>query len=255
MLKKTFFTFLISIFLTAILTIFSPYALALENQIDWGYGGVNNPTRWDQIDENYSRCASGKNQSPIDIDGVITTNPSDLEFNYHDTPLTVVNNGHSVQVNYESGSFVKINNQEYELLQFHFHTPSEHTIKHKASAMELHLVHKNSSGKLGVIGIMIEGGSQNPIVEEIWQHIPSEKGTNKIEDIMINAQDLLPEDRAYYNYTGSLTTPPCSEEVNWYVLTKPIELSEKQINQFQDLYQVNARSIQPLNRRIIQLHN
>lgn len=253
--QKSFFVVLIALVITGILMIFSPASLASENTPHWDYGGANNPTQWSNLSEDFAQCASGQNQSPIDINGTIKTNSAPLEFHYQATPLVIVNNGHSIQVNYEKGSFVKINDQEYELLQFHFHTPSEHTIKEKASALEMHLVHRHNLGKLAVVGVMIETGSNNSIIEQIWQNIPEAKGTNKVENMMINVQDLLPQSHSYYSYNGSLTTPPCSENVSWNILTEPITISEEQIKQFQKLYQVNARPIQSLNRRLIQLHS
>jgi carbonic anhydrase len=159
-----------------------------------------------------------------------------------------------VQVNYQPGSTIKINGEEYELLQFHFHTPSEHTINGKASALEMHLVHRNAKNQLAVVGVMMEKGATNPLIEQIWQHIPTVGKTNVVKNSTINATKLLPNNKAYFSYAGSLTTPPCSENVKWNVLIEPIQVSEKQIEAFQSLYQVNARPVQPINGRIIEFH-
>ena len=147
-----------------------------------------------------------------------------------------------------------INDEKYELVQFHFHTPSEHEINNKAAAMELHLVHRNEAGKLAVVGVMLTKGKENSLIKEIWENIPATGKTNTVSNIKINAANLLPSSKSYYSYTGSLTTPPCSEGVKWNVFVEPITVSEEQIEAFEKIYQVDARPIQPTNRRAIQLH-
>ena len=159
---------------------------------------------------------------------------------------------HNVQVNYDKGSSLTVNGQEYELVQFHFHTPSEHTFNEEAYGMELHLVHQNQEGEYAVVGVFIKEGEENPLLATIFNNLPSEDGTKSVDDVTINAIDFLPPERSYYNYSGSLTTPPCTEGVSWYVLDTPIEVSEEQMNQFADLYTVNARPIQPLNERQVE---
>ena len=166
----------------------------------------------------------------------------------------VINNGHTIQVNYAQGSSVTINGEKFSLLQFHFHTPSEHTINNKASALELHLVHRNEVGKLAVIGILLNEGKANTLIEEVWKNIPATGKTNTVSDRLINAANLLPKGRSYYSYSGSLTTPPCSEGVKWNVFVEPITVSAEQIEAFEKIYQVDARPIQPTNSRIIKLH-
>jgi carbonic anhydrase len=165
-----------------------------------------------------------------------------------------VNNGHTVQVNYQPGSTMKLNDDEYELIQFHFHTPSEHTINNKASALEMHLVHRNAKNQLAVVGVMINKGTNNPFIAQIWQHISTVEKNNEVQNSTINAANLLPKNKAFFSYSGSLTTPPCSENVKWNLLIEPIQVSEKQIAAFQSLYQVNARPVQPVNSRMIKFH-
>ncbi len=229
-------------------------SFAEEKTPDWSYGGAANPTQWGELDNNFALCESGRDQSPVNIVDAVNENPAQISFNYKPTPLSIVNNGRTVQVNYAPGSSMTINGKEYALLQFHFHTPSEHTIEGNASAMELHLVHRNAAGELSVIGVMMNKGTANPVIDKIWQHIPSTKTTNTISGQTINAADLLPKSKAYFSYPGSLTTPPCSESVKWNILAEPITVSEQEIGTFQKLYQVNARPIQPTNGRIIELH-
>ena len=199
-------------------------------------------------------CEAGRDQSPIDIDDAVVGPPSTLKFNYSSVPLVVVNNGHTIQVNYAGGSTVSIDGDIYDLLQFHFHTPSEHTAEGTASAMEVHLVHGNDAGELAVVGIMMEQGDAHPAIDTVWSHIPAETGMNEVESATINAADLLPDSITYFSYAGSLTTPPCSEGVRWNVMQEPIQVSTEQIAAFEALYQVNARPLQPTNGRLIQLH-
>lgn len=225
-----------------------------EHSPDWSYGGAANPTQWGRLGHDFALCETGRDQSPINIDNTVLGTPADIVFNYSEAPLIVVNNGHTVQVNYEKGSTVNINGQEYELLQFHFHTPSEHTLSGRAAAMELHFVHRNEEGKLAVVGVMMEKGKAHPSIDTIWQHIPGAGETNAVEGVTMNVASLLPNGSTYYSYSGSLTTPPCSEGVSWNVLAKPIQVSEEQIAAFEQLYQVNARPVQPTNGRIIELH-
>lgn len=247
-------------FLSAVLSVsgslivLSSPVSAGEDTPEWSYGGENNPTQWGQLSEEFAVCEIGRDQSPIDVDEATVGTPSDIAFNYASVPLAVVNDGHTVQVNYPEGSTVSIDGEEYELLQFHFHTPSEHTVEGRAAAMELHLVHSNEAGELAVVGVMLEAGESNPAVDIIWAHIPKEEGTKQVENTMINAADLLPDSTAYFGYTGSLTTPPCSEGVRWNILQEPIQVSEEQIDVFEALYQVDARPVQPTNGRIIELH-
>jgi carbonic anhydrase len=233
---------------------FSTQVLADEKTPHWSYGGAANPTQWGEISRDFALCELGRDQSPININEAVKGIPGKIEFNYKPTLISVVNNGHTIQVNYQPGSTIKINGEQYELLQFHFHTPSEHTISDKASAMEMHLVHRNPKRKLAVVGIMINKGATNPLIEQIWTHIPAVGKNNVVKNSTINAANLLPNNKAFFSYSGSLTTPPCSESVKWNVLTEPIQVSEEQIEAFQSLYQVNARPVQPVNGRRIEFH-
>ncbi|MFM7885955.1 MAG: carbonic anhydrase [Pseudanabaena sp.] len=226
----------------------------LGNSWYWSYGGSGNPTQWGRIGKDFALCEFGKSQSPINIKNPVAGRPLDIDFDYKPSPLVVVNNGHTIQVNYEQGSSVHINGEKYFLLQFHFHTPSEHTINSRASALELHLVHRNDRGELAVVGVLLTEGDANPVIEQVWQNIPEIGKTNAVSDRLINAIDLLPRSKAYYSYVGSLTTPPCSEEVKWNLLVEPMTISQEQIAIFTKIYQVDARPIQLTNGRSIELH-
>lgn len=228
-----------------------------DDATQWAYGGTANPTHWGELDSDFAQCEVGRDQSPINIDkgDVVAAAPSNLAFHYQPTPLDVVNNGHTIQVNYQPGSTLDIGGDTYKLVQFHFHTPSEHNIAGEAAPMEMHLVHQNDAGKLAVVGVMIMADdASNETIANIWRQIPAEGGENKVDDQMVNALNLLPSDTTYYSYSGSLTTPPCSEGVSWMVLAEPIQLSEQQIEAFASLYPVNARPIQATNGRQIEMH-
>ena len=176
-----------------------------------------------------------------------------IAIKYNETPLVINNNGHNIQIDYEPGSYAVIDEEKYELKQFHFHTPSEHTIEGQTSDLELHLVHQNEQGKLAVIGLFIEEGENNPPLATIWDNFSEQQGIEKVAGEMINASDFLPKETAYYHYQGSLTTPPCSENVSWNVMKKPLKASKQQIEQFMNLYPMNARPIQEHNERIVEL--
>lgn len=217
----------------------------------WSYEGEGGPQNWGHISEDYAACSNGKHQSPIDIKGASDEDLADIEFNYKPSKLNIVNNGHTIQVNYDKGSSIKVNGVEYQLVQFHLHDPSEHTVNGKPFDVELHLVHKNDKGELAVVGVLIEKGKENAAYKKIWANLPKKANEKKEVATEINASDLLPKNRVYYTYPGSLTTPPCTESVTWLVLKSPTQLSAKQINTFRALYKGNNRPVQPVNDRQI----
>ena len=222
-----------------------------NKEVKWGYEADNGPAVWAQLSEDYRLCAEGRRQSPIDLADASPKRSPSVTFNYISSPLTVVNNGHTVQVNYSEGSSMEIEGARYELLQFHFHSPSEHTLSGESLDIEMHLVHRNaSSGELAVVGALVRRGSENAAFAPVWENIPAEAGEpRRIDGASINAEDLLPSERLFYRYDGSLTTPPCSEGVKWFVLTTPIEMSAAQIETFRSVINGNNRPVQPLNER------
>ena len=164
-------------------------------------------------------------QSPIDIrDGVAKKGALPvIAFDYKPSPLTIIDNGHTVQVDYAPGSFITVQGKRYELVQFHFHKPSEEKINGKSADMVAHLVHKDADGNLAVVAVLLKTGQPNKLVETLWKNLPptKEKETT-VAGVQVNATDLLPPNKAaYYTFTGSLTTPPCSEGVTWFVLKSP----------------------------------
>ncbi len=223
------------------------------HEIHWSYEGEGGPANWAKIKDDYKLCATGSTQSPIDLKATVSTDLPMIEVNYKSAPLTVLNNGHTIQVNYPEGSKMTVGGETFNLLQFHFHTPSEYTVEGKRYNMEVHFVHKNAAGELGVIGIMIEkGAEENAAAKAIWEHMPKTAGEPQtIAGATIDAAGFFPEDKSYYRLMGSLTTPPCSEGVHWHVLKTPIQFSEGQIATFKELFPVNARPLQEKNNRLI----
>lgn len=222
----------------------------------WAYEGNGAPHAWGVLKEEYGTCSTGKHQSPIDISPVTISDLSAIQFNYKSSPLELTNNGHTVQANYHTGSYITVAGKRYDLLQFHFHSPSEHTIGGKSYDMVAHLVHKAADGQLGVIGVLFKAGDKNKVIDKLWANLPTESGETKtVKNTRINALDLLPVDLTYFNYSGSLTTPPCSEGVNWMVMATPSSISEKQVKQFTDLFPLSVRPTQPLNGRVVRVSN
>lgn len=218
----------------------------------WSYEGASDPGHWSELQSDYSLCSTGQAQSPINLRSQdLNSDHETLNVDYHSSPLDEVNNGRTVTVNYEAGNTLTLNSQTYELVQFHFHAPSEHLINNQTSAMEMHLVHKNAANELAVVGVMIKPGAANPLLDEIWENMPGVEEENA-PNLDIDVRSLLPRDRSFYHYQGSLTTPPCSESVNWAILQQPIQASRQQINTFKSRFHANARPVQALNNRPIQ---
>lgn len=223
--------------------------------VHWSYGGAEGPEHWGDLSPDFAACKSGRMQSPIDIapqDTGLAVGAPGHEFAYQEVPLSILHNGHTVQLNYAPGSSMSIQGQSYDLLQFHFHAPSEHTVGGKAFPMEAHFVHQDSHGGLAVLGVMIEEGAANAALAGAWAHLPAhETAEQTVADVRIDASAVLPPDGRYHHYKGSLTTPPCSEGVRWFVLTEPISMSAAQIKKFEAAASPNARPVQPLNARLL----
>lgn len=219
----------------------------------WTYEGEEGPEHWGDLSEEYALCGEGMSQSPIDFTDISAEDVLDIEFNYNPSALNIVNNGHAIQVNYDDGSSITVDGTTYNLLQFHFHLPSEHTIDGEYFAMELHLVHADADGNLAVVGVMLaEEMEDNDAYAELWANAPTEEGEVTVEGTSINAADLLPDYHGVFTYSGSLTTPPCSEGVLWMVMTEPSYLSSAQINAFaENFFEGTNRPVQPINERDI----
>ena len=234
---------------------------------EWGYEAKNGPQVWGQLSPEYFLCAEGKHQSPIDLVNPTPAKLLPITYVYHlTTDLNIRNTGHTIEVAYPEGSRIYIDGTAYQLLQFHFHAPSEHTVAGQLFDMEMHLVHKSDEGNLAVVGLLIEKGRHNPSYDPIWEHLPAVPGeTQRVmakanENYAIDLRMMLSPNgqvtdeamqpfSSAYRYEGSLTTPPCSEGVQWIVLTTPIEMSEAQIAAFKAIIHDNNRPVQPLNGR------
>jgi len=237
-----------------LLALLSQYSIAEQGAIHWAYDGEEGPEHWGELAEDFRMCAEGRNQSPVDLVSDVHAELPELEFEYYSTPLREINNGHTIQQNVESGSFYRIpaRGVEYELIQFHFHSPSEHTVNGRHFAMEMHFVHKNEKGDLAVVGVMIKEGEEHPVLKKLWSFMPEKAGDTSEQPIGIEDTNLLPPTRKYFVYGGSLTTPPCSEGVKWIVLKTPIEASAGQIRTFKKrVGPATNRPVQPSNARLI----
>ena len=227
---------------------------AEEQHHEWDYGKAHGPQHWGAIKPEFATCGAGKAQSPIDIRKPRAGKLEAISFDYRATPLRIIDNGHTVQVNYAPGSTISIGDRRYELQQFHFHKPSEEKVNGKSYPMVAHLVHKNADGALAVVAVLLSAGAENPVIKTLWSNLPPEKEKEDAPgNVSIDAAELLPKDHAYYSFPGSLTTPPCSEGVTWYVLVHPSEISEAQVARFGKIYAHNARPVQPLNGRVVQI--
>jgi len=222
----------------------------------WSYDcKESGPAQWGDLHPAYHLAKMGKKQSPIDIAPAQASKEKlpEIDFNYKPCPLSIVNNGHTIQVNYEAGSFMTVGDESYDLLQFHFHSPSEHTYNGNSLAMEVHLVHKNKKDELAVVGVFLMEGKENQIIKELWNHAARKKGgAIKYDKVIIDANDFLPNgNKDYFAYSGSLTTPPCTEGVKWHVMKVAKQVSKTQVKSFLKTIGPNARPVQPLNTRVV----
>jgi len=243
-----------SIYWIFIFALVAQVGIAADNA-HWGYRGEGAPANWADLDEAYRTCRTGRNQSPIDLASGLDTDLPELKFEYYSQhTIHETNNGHTIQVDLEPGSFlfIETHDRRFEARQLHFHSPSEHTVAGESFAMEMHIVHSDEDGNLAVVGILFRTGDENPILQQIWSFMPEKSGQTIEEPVPFEESDLLPPTREYYLYNGSLTTPPCSEGVLWVVLKNPIEASAAQIEKFRDtMGSSNNRSVQSQNSRTI----
>lgn len=236
-----------------------------SQNIHWGYETEDGPERWSSMDSEWLLCAEGLEQSPVDLANA--TLLSLVEINVH-TPsgnevevlnqkgvIKALDNGHTIQINAKSGEMITVGDRTYELVQFHFHAPSEHTIKGEHFPMEMHFVHKAKDGALAVVGVFIVEGAENPGIAPIWDQLPNMAGIETTVQVPTDFADHIFPGKAtgIYHYSGSLTTPPCSEGVEWYIRRKPIQLSKEQIEAFKAHYDHNNRPVQALNERTLYL--
>ena len=238
---------------------FLPARAQAQWKTPWTYEGEKH---WSDLDPAYSACNGGREQSPIDIQTAEKADLPAIRFEYISGPLKyLINNGHTIRVNYHdapgSGNFLIVGGKRYQLTQFHFHRPSEEYIHGKPYDMVIHLMHQASDGTIAGVAVLLKAGSANATIQLLWQHIPEVEGKDvegkelEIAGVDLNPAGLLPHDTYYYTYMGSLTAPPCTEGVTWFVLKTPVEISAEEISAFARLYPHDVRSPQPLNGRIV----
>ena len=250
--------------LTLIVLAASLSAFPAIAQHHWGYSGEAGPENWAKIDPNNVMCAIGRNQSPIDLAGFIEGDlkPLKLDYGTHAAeianhgkvapvgPANIVNNGHTVQVNYLPGSTLTVDGRAFELKQFHFHSPSENTLAGKSFPLEAHLVHADKEGNLAVVALLFNEGAANPFLAKLWDKVPAKKDDKAALAAGLNVSSLLPASKDYYRFNGSLTTPPCTEGVRWLVMKKQATVSKAQVEQFvKAVGHPNNRPVQSVNAR------
>ena len=220
----------------------------------WSYAGANGPAKWGKLGKENATCGTGQLQSPIDIPdaSVRKGDIPPLLFNYKPVPLHIVDTGNTIQVDYPPGSFLTVSGKRYELVSIDFHKPSEEKVNGKGHDMSAHLVHKGENGKLAIVAVFLDQGNENELIRTLWKNLPVTKGKEVVVDATrISAFGLLPKNKDYYQYEGSLSKPPCTENVTWLVLKTPTTLSGESIARFGRLYSNNVRPIQPRNDRDI----
>lgn len=218
---------------------------------EWGYEGETGPANWHKLDPAFRMCGEGRNQSPVNITGVVEAELPPLKIKEGGQVTGLVHNGHTVKATVSEGAGLEMDGHHFALKQFHFHAPSENAVDGKLYPMEIHFVHADKDGNLAVVGVFVKKGAENDTLARLWKALPRKKGdTTKPEGVSATA--LLPKNRAYWRFNGSLTTPPCSEGVRWFVLKTPVEASEAQIQAFEKVMgHANNRPVQPLNARLI----
>lgn len=227
-------------------------AVEVHRDIQWSYGGEGGPSSWGTLRPHFATCASGKRQSPIDIrDGIIKVDQEKIQFDYKPTLFRIVDTGRTIEVGVSEGNTIKVMGRTYELQQFHFHRPAEERIAGRAFDMVVHLVHQDYEGHQAVVAVLLEKGGEQPLIQTLWNNMPLEVGQELLPATAIDLNNLLPSDRSYFSYMGSMTTPPCTEGVLWLVFRQPLQVSPEQIATFSRLYRNNARPIQPANGRLI----
>lgn len=221
----------------------------------WGYEGVESPEHWGELDSNWQLCQTGQNQSPVDIRETFSAHLQPLKTHYTTSPNSLLNNGHTIQANYSdnnTANYITLDNERFTLKQFHFHAPSENMINGKQYPLELHLVHQNSDNEITVVAVMFEQGATNAELAKLWKVMPDHAEKSSPIPTGIDVNHLLPNDKTHWRFSGSLTTPPCSEGVRWIVMKHPLQLSAEQLKQFTSvMHHTNNRPVQKLHGRTI----
>ena len=224
------------------------------SEVHWAYEGENGPAAWGRLKPDFNVCAIGKRQSPINIEEASTLRgPAEaIQFDYSPSNASVVNNGHTILVDVSGDNSITVRGSNYKLLQFHFHHPSEERVNDRSFAMVAHLVHRNAEGQLAVVAVLLEPGAANSMVNKVWTYMPLDAGDRvRMPGGLVEMSEMLPRDQRYYQFIGSLTTPPCTEGVLWMVLKQPVTISREQLRLFRQLFPNNARPLQAVNGRAV----
>jgi carbonic anhydrase len=225
---------------------------ATASDVHWAYDGKHGAEHWGSLTSKFATCDSGVNQSPINITKTVDASLPALAINYQASKVSVINNGHTVQANISGKNTFTNDAGTFDLKQFHFHAPSENTIAGKSFPLEVHFVHADDNGRLSVIGVMFEYGDENTTLAKLWQKMPTKIGEKQPLHELLNSSDLLPVNADYYRFNGSLTTPPCSEGVRWFVMKDAVTASKDQIEKFaKTMGGANNRPVQATNARVI----
>lgn len=227
----------------------TPVSQASEDGVHWAYEGENGPEYWGDLSPDFIQCKVGVNQSPIDIVDSVEAELPPLVLDYTSNTINLVNNGHTAQMNVERGSYLRVDGEEFELLQFHIHVPSEHWVNGEQFLLEVHYVHQNTRGELAVVGVLYNEGEDPPALAQYISRIPTNVSEPVPFDKPLNNMVVTSMDKDYYRYNGSLTTPPCSEGVRWYVLKEILTISKNRRDNFNKLIGNDARGPQPINAR------
>ena len=229
----------------------APAPVVQHRDIPWAYEGEGAPAQWAKLRPEHGLCATGRRQSPIDIREGIKVDLEQIRFDYKASRFRIVDTGHTIEVEVGEGSTMNVMGRNHELLRFHFHRPSEERINGKGFDMVIHLEHRDDEGRLATVAVLLEKGAENPLIQTLWNHMPLEVNQEVLPEVAIDLNRLLPQDRAYYTYMGSMTTPPCTEDMLWIVFKQPMPVSEEQVRIFARLYRNNARPVQPSNARLV----
>ncbi len=225
--------------------------IAADTHGDWSYKGRKGPEYWGKLNPDYKACSTGANQSPIDIRKTIIADVEPLSIMWQRSTVTMVNNGHTIQVNVPPGNVMARGGKFFELLQFHFHAPSEHTVDGKTFPMEAHFVHRDKeNGNLVVLAVFMEPGMPNVAFRQLSTVFPGQEG-EEVQVSRLSPRGLLPVGLSYWRYEGSLTTPPCTENVTWLVAREPVRVDGGDIMHFAGIYNGNARPVMNANRRFV----
>ncbi len=225
------------------------------HNLHWSYEGDTGPQSWARLAPEYAKCGSGERQSPIDIRDGMRLELEPITFEYRPSSFRVLDNGHTIQTNINGWNAIRVMGRRYRLEQFHFHRPSEEMIDGKQYEMVVHMVHKDGEGRLAVVAVLVEIGANQPVVQTVLNNLPLEKGEEIAGTSNLDLVRMLPENRRYFTYMGSLTTPPCTENVLWIVMKQPVQATAEQLDLFSRMYPMNARPIQAAGGRVIKESN